>query len=651
MIAEVTSNTTITKTKNVNVNVTANTDFNIINSVATVTLSPSFPGFMSYPEGAVSPMYNAGPGMVVDQSSVTSDDSKMVVISNTSLETFSAYIQSLLSNGFTQVSTTSIDDNVYYTLKNEAQLYYLYYTASKKQVRIIQDNSTRTSLDKLDATEQGIEETEFYLYSLDYTHGEGQTSKTDYWKIDCGAMLIIKLKDNSLFIVDAGHERQSSNAALEGLMNFMYQITGQEEGTTIDIRAWFFSHAHGDHVYMTYPFLEKYHKELNVESVLFNIPSYQTMTSGYDAGTFLMKKAFNSYYPNCKYVKLHTGQHFSLQDVMFDVLFTHEDGVSSAGVTTIGNFNETSTILQITMDGKKIMLLGDTDGIGQSNMLSMYSVATLKSDCIQTTHHGYNDVPSLYKAISAPLALFCNSSINAKDNNSGKYLGVINATSNVKTVFADPDTYKLTVENGNIITEAVPSYRSYFTTVTLPNLTINNASSGGTREKLSTVLRKTSLADKVIDKSVTGTESASTSESSSLVLDGKTSTKYCTKNIPATLAWTMKEPVTLKWYVIYSANENANFPGRNPKEWGLFGSNDGTTWVCIDAVYDAQLPNTDSAGTAFSIEDPAPYQYYALKITSTVGSDVMQFSEIGLYTDDNLATSFDETSIEDKPSF
>jgi hypothetical protein len=650
MIAEITIDTIISTTEDIDVNITANADFNIINSLATVTLSPSFPGFVKYPEGLMSTMYNAGPGMAIDQNSATTEDSKMIVISNTNLNTFTTYIQSLVNKGFTQVSTTSIDNNVYYTLKNEDQLYYLYYTASKKQVRIIQDNSNRATLTELDTLEQGTGETEFYLYSLDYTHGEGQTSKTDYWKIDCGAMLIMKLKDNSLFIVDAGHERQSSNAALEGLLNFMYEITGQDTGTTLNIRAWFYSHAHGDHVYMTYPFLEKYHNVLNIESVLFNIPSFQIMSGGYDAGTFLMKQAFNTYYPNCKYVKLHTGQKFSLQGVLFDVLFTHEDGVSAAGTNTIGNFNETTTVLAITMDGKKIMLLGDTDGIGQSQMISMYSGATLKSDCVQTTHHGYNNIPLLYKAIGAPLALFCNSSKNAKDNNMSKYLDVINAASNVKTLFADPETYKLTVEDGVIKTEAVPSYRSYFKTVSLPNLTIDKATTSGNKEKLSTVLKKISLADKVIDKSVTGTESVSTDESCSLMLDGNTSTKFCTKTIPATLAWTMKEKVVLKWYVIYAANDNATRPNRNPKEWGLYGSNDGTTWVSIDAVYDPQLPDVNYQGTAFSITKPAWYQYYAMKINSTDGSDVLQFSEIGLYTDDDLPSNIDKTNITDKQS-
>ena len=607
--------------------------------VATTKIYPTIPfaNFTVYPEGTSGNVYNAGPGMAIDQNSTTTEDSRMVIISSTNVNTFTTYIQSLLNNGFTQISNTTIDNNVFYTLKDNNKLYYLYYTAYSHQVRIIQDNSTRTMLSELDASSQGTGKPEFYLYSLDYTHGEGQTSTTDYWKINCGAMLIVKLPDNSLFVIDSGHQRQSSNAALEGLLNFMYKITGQTAGTTLDIRSWFFSHAHGDHVYMAYPFVEKYHEVLNVESLMFNIPSFQTMSGGYDSGTFLMKQAFNTYYPNCKYVKLHTGQTFTLQGVKFDVLHTHEDGVDGTGKTTIGDFNDTSTILEMLMDGKKLLLLADAGSVCQSDMLAMYSAETLKSDCVQTAHHGFNDVTSLYNVIKAPLALYCNSMTNAKDNNMSKYLGVVNATSNVKVLYADPVTYKITVENGSLKTEVVLSYRSYFKTVTLPTLNVGTINSSGNKVPLSAVPVETSLAAQVIDKSVTGT-AGNLEEPCSLMLDGTTSTRFCTTTIPATIAWTMKKPVTLKWYVIYSANDNATLRGRNPQKWVLCGSNNGVKWLTIDSVYDPKLPDTNLTGTAFSVTHPVPYQYYAIKIFTTDGSDVLQFSEIGLYGDSNNTT-------------
>lgn len=608
--------------------------FTLSNPTATMKLNPGIPfsefAHYPYPDGIISEIYNSGPGLADDKTSVTSEDSKMILITSTTSTSFNTYIQTLLNNGFTQLFTNTIEGNSFYTLTKNNKLYYIYFTGNTKQVRIIQDNSTNTLLSDLDASTQGGGNTEFYVYSLDYTHGEGQTSKLDYWKIDCGTLLIIKLKDNSLFIIDSGHDRQSSNAAMEGLMDFMYKITGQNPGTTINVRGWFISHFHGDHVYLIYPFIDKYHDFINVESVLFNIPSYQTMSSGYDGSTFLMKQTFREFYPGCKYVKLHTGETFTLQGVKFDVLHTHEDAVAANAKTTIGNSNDTSTILRLLMDGKTFMLLGDASTTCQSDMLAMYSSTTLVSNCVQTAHHGYNNLTSLYNAIKAPLAIFNNSQVNAVSNTS-VFAGVMGATNNVKVCYADPNTIKIYVNNGELVTEDVPSYRSYFKTVDIPALNVQTTSTSGNRIALSTVLAKPSLESFVIDKSVTGTRSLSVSESCSLILDGKTSTKYCTDTVPITIAWSMKKPVVLKWYVIYTANDNATSLGRNPQNWVLSGSNDGTTWHNIDSVANANLPNTNYTGIGFEVNNITPYQYYAIKVFSTAGASVLQFSEIGLY--------------------
>ncbi|MDF2567032.1 MAG: Ig domain protein group 2 domain protein, partial [Oscillospiraceae bacterium] len=594
-----------------------------------------FNSFPEYPDGEISTIYNAGPGTAVDQTSVTPEDSKMVVISKTLLSTFDTYIQTLLTKGFTQITKNETEQNIYYLLEKDNKYYYLYYTAYSNTVRIIEDNSTRTLLSKLDTNPTGTGKTEFYLYSIDYTHGEGQTSKTDYWTLDCGALLIIKLADNSLFIVDGGHERQSSKTAQEALLKFMYNVTGQEYGSQIKIRGWFFSHAHGDHVYAGHAFVESYHQYLNVESLLFNIPSYQTMSGGYDPYTFLMKQTMNKYYPDCKYVKLHTGQQFTLQGVKFDVLYTHEDAVNNAGATTISDFNDTSTILKVTMDGKSFMLLGDGGSKCQDTMLKMYTAATLHSDCVQVAHHGYNDLASLYNAIGAPLALFCNSETNsgANSGNRNKYLGVINAASNVVPLFADPDTRKITVENGNFVTSTIPGYRSAFTTLTVPSLSENLLTgSNGFKEDTNYVdNNKTLLLDKVIDKSIRGT-AGNNNESCSLILDGKTTTKFCTTVVPATVVWTMKEAVTVNSYMIYTASDAAASTKRNPKKWVFCGSNDGQKWTVLDSVSSANLPDINSKGFAFKVSNPGSYLYYSIKFFATEGSTIFQVSELGIYS-------------------
>ena len=76
-------------------------------------------------------------------------------------------------------------------------------------------------------------------------------------------------------------------------LNFMRKITNTSENDKVKIRGWFFSHAHGDHVFGAHQFVTMYHDYIDVESVLFNFPAYGVV-GGYDGGTFKMKKAFNT---------------------------------------------------------------------------------------------------------------------------------------------------------------------------------------------------------------------------------------------------------------------------------------------------------------------------------------------------------------------
>ena len=80
---------------------------------------------------------------------------------------------------------------------------------------------------------------------------------------------------------------------MEGLMKFMYQITGKHDKINIGRG---FSHAHGDHVHLAHALIEKYH-DYQISGVLHNFPSYHEVRGSYDPSTFLMKESVNKYYP------------------------------------------------------------------------------------------------------------------------------------------------------------------------------------------------------------------------------------------------------------------------------------------------------------------------------------------------------------------
>lgn len=593
-----------------------------------------FASLPEYPDGTVSPIYNCGPGKQNDKTGLTGTEGQMVLISSTSAQSFNQYVAKLTTAGYKKVSENTIEDNLFCTVTKGSNLIYLYYTAKTKETRIIWDRSSTTTLPQLSTGKTGTGTTEFYQYSIDYTKATGQTWGGDYWQIDCGMCYVLKLADNSVFILDGGHERQSSDAALEAFDEFLHEITDTPAGKKVTIAGWFFSHAHGDHVYFTHAFLEKYHDSYDLKTLYYNIPSYQTMSSGYDSGTFLMKDTVNKYYPNVDDIKLHTGQTFELQGVGFEVLFTHEDAVNSKGTTNISDFNASSTVIRLNIDGKTFIMLGDISTVSENAMCNLFTKTTLKSDAVQLAHHNYNNLPTLYPMIAANVILVPNSEENATSSTNQPKMDVaLKATTNPRIYYAGDYTYCFTVKNGQIVSEQLDRYTA---DMTFDVPTLGYPADGITVSEKpvseSVLTGLTDLSGQIIDKSGVGTVGANGSEAPQCILDGNTATKWCvTTGAPAYVAWKTKEPITVSAYQLFAGNDTEKFPSRNPKSWVLYGSTDGKTWKVIDAVADGGMSSANYSASTYSVDSPASYQYYMLVICSYTGGTTVQLADIKLF--------------------
>ena len=411
--------------------------------------------------GKVSAVYNCGPGLMSDKTGFTEEDSYMTVITSTNADKLKAYVDALPDYGFQFVSKTTLDGDDYYTYSKSGSLVYLYYNRRNRETRVITDNSS-DPLSKItyEYEKKNGEYTAFYQYSINYTNnnkdGYDPIQYSESGSINCGMLYIIKTPDNKVIIVDSGHETQSTKASRAGLMNFLREITGTPEGEKVEIAMWYFTHAHGDHVRLASDFIGEYNKQIDLQSVTYNFPSYQVLAGGYDSNTFTLKNTINKYFPNVPYHKLHTGEILNFADVQMEVVYTHEDAVSATGVSEIGDFNSSSTVLKITIDGKSIMLLADISGVAESAIIGIHSRNYLKSDAVQVSHHCFNYLDSLYQAISADIAIIPQSAYNAQASNTGKYNSVMQYASEV--YFAHKYTYKFVVQDGKLTAEALPRY-------------------------------------------------------------------------------------------------------------------------------------------------------------------------------------------------
>ncbi len=355
--------------------------------------------------------YETGHGLNLSN---TSAGGKMQIASGTTSAEYDTYIQQLKDAGYTETTSHKIGANKYAQYKNSKNLVYVYYTDSQKEVRIIHDKASTPENDfEYSYTPKSGDTSTFYQYAL-MCHPQGHGGLLESTGYDnAGLCDVIKLADNSVILIDGGDDYQATDAAVDGLMSFLRTVTGKSSGK-IRIAAIFLTHGHGDHVYLTSKLIKQYSNQLTVERAMYNFRNI-----GDDEfsilGSNLEKK-----YPDIKFAKLHTGQKIQLANATFEVIYTHEDMVNSKGMTEISDYNNTSTVLKMTMNGKTMMILGDVGGAHGSARTDEYNLwetqlfATfcpsggtnyLKCDAVQVSHHALNAyMNELYKKIDPDMA-------------------------------------------------------------------------------------------------------------------------------------------------------------------------------------------------------------------------------------------------------
>ncbi|MEV6377419.1 ThuA domain-containing protein [Micromonospora musae] len=116
------------------------------------------------------------------------------------------------------------------------------------------------------------------------------------------------------------------------------------------------------------------------------------------------------------------------------------------------------------------------------------------------------------------------------------------------------------------------------------------------------------------------------SETAAMAIDGSTSTKWLARTTTGWLSAKLAAPVVVSRYALTSAND---FPGRDPKNWTLQGSQDGTSWTDLDTRSDETFPQRFQT-KQYSFTNTTAYQHYRLNITANSGEPLIQLAELWL---------------------
>lgn len=293
------------------------------------------------------------------------------------------YCSSLLKSGYNEIKS---DNSVYRisAFRKKDHLIYTYYLEKEKLLRIIYEPNAILPVNA--PLENG--RCELYQLSLDQN------------EVDCGMSYVLKLCDGSFFIIDGGY---FTKGECDRLYKFLCDCSSEK----IIISGWFCSHAHEDHFGCFIDFIEKYNNSVSIENLYYNfpnmyIPSAKNWKKDDITSTERFYSVINKHLINVSHIKLHTGQKFNVRNLEIEVLATHEDLYPCE----FKNFNDTSTVIRITVNGKRIMFLGDT-GDELSDMLINTYGENLKSDIVQVAHHGFNGAKKeVYELINAVTVLW-----------------------------------------------------------------------------------------------------------------------------------------------------------------------------------------------------------------------------------------------------
>jgi hypothetical protein len=398
-------------------------------------------------------LYHAGHGWI-DTKYTFQNESYMMIVSQTTTALFNAYRAKMNNYGYTEVYSYSCDGNLYAQFKKGTQLVYVYYTDSCKEVRIIDDRASEVANNDFGYTydKKDGDTTVIYQYGVPMNEAGVNIKDNDEKKIDCGMMYVIKLADNSVFILDGGGYQQFDTAQIDGFMAFLRNVTGTKDNEKVRISAWYMSHGHSDHMSGFCLFVKKYHNNLILERLFYNFPSANSPTSilAEARGTYTKVMGYIQQYfkdDGFVYIKPHTGQVFTLADITINVLYTHEDIVNpTTALSEVSNdYNNSSSVLKITVDGKIFMFYGDINKPAMNVILANNSDATLKCDIVQLAHHVINDLSKIYHKNKATVVLVPQSPNGCIKNQTRK-----NAINAAKQYVADDMLYYASEETVGI---------------------------------------------------------------------------------------------------------------------------------------------------------------------------------------------------------
>lgn len=113
-------------------------------------------------------------------------------------------------------------------------------------------------------------------------------------------------------------------------------------------------------------------------------------------------------------------------------------------------------------------------------------------------------------------------------------------------------------------------------------------------------------------------------ENSSKLIDNQINSKFLLFDF--TTAWMQMEFNEPKIADAYTLTSGGDAPGRDPMNWEILGSNDGSTWTVLDTRVNEDFPSR-LLTRKFIFDNSTPYKFYRWHVSANAGDDIFQCAE------------------------
>ena len=331
----------------------------------------------------VAPLPNLGTAYDAGQGSYTYVKSEMKI------GDFHNRREELEARGFTYYTGSNIGKNVFSTYVTKTQIVHLMFFCEEGEIR--------TAVDQRGEGFDG-----FALAGLQSENVYERTGESTMTFVEIenaawpgGMCMIYKLADGSFFVIDSGIGGRNNNGSSSG---WIYATLAKlaDDPDNIRVSTWFLTHIHSDHIGGLVDLARGWYDtkdgrhnvmpegakdKIKIDRIIYNQPAKVT-----SYGTWMEEiiKGFDVK----NVVKAHPGQEFFIADLTLTVWGSQDLIIEDSDKIT--NHNEQSVITKVDFNGKVMLALADSEHRSNNKLVATYG-ELLKSDIIQTAHHGYGN--------------------------------------------------------------------------------------------------------------------------------------------------------------------------------------------------------------------------------------------------------------------